>query len=213
MLAAGLAAVFIKLQDIFTDPMMKAAMIQLFGGLGQIIAGEIKAAVALTGIGQKEGWALADTGRSRVSAAGTNFGNAMDRQETIGKFLTNMFSEMGAEGKKAFGETGQAVKDAAAEYKKTMDSVAAETEALRAKFAPPAAGGEEAPFPPTTGLGEAVKTAVGQAMTLTTSLGRVGGGGFGRTFLPMVSEAKKSNQLLGVIARNTANFAATPAIV
>jgi hypothetical protein len=93
-----------------------------------------------------------------------------------------------------------------------METVRKETEALRAKFAPPATGGEEAPFSPT-GLGEAVKTAVGQAMTLTTSLGRVGGGGFGRTFLPMVSEAKKSNQLLGVIARNTANFAATPAIV
>jgi hypothetical protein len=50
-------------------------------------------------------------------------------------------------------------------------------------------------------------------MTLTTSLGRVGGGGFGATFLPMVSEAKKSNILLDRIARNTANLTATPAIV
>jgi tape measure domain-containing protein len=212
-LAAGLAAVFIKIQNLFTDPLMKASMIQLFGGLGQIIAGEIKAAVALTDKGRKEGALLTDTGRSRVGAAGTNFGQAMDRQGTAGEFLLNMLTEMGIAGKEAFGVMGEDAKQAIENYKSLTREVSNEVDALRAKFAPPAEGGKENAFSPTTGLGEAVKTAVGQAMTLTTSLGRVGGGGFGRTFLPMVSETKKSNQLLGVIARNTANFAATPAIV
>jgi hypothetical protein len=40
--------------------------------------------------------------------------------------------------------------------------------------------------------------------TLTTSLGRVGGGGFGMTFFPMISEQKRSNTLLQSIVKNTA---------
>lgn len=39
--------------------------------------------------------------------------------------------------------------------------------------------------------------------TLTTSLGRVGGGGFGMTFFPMISEQKRTNTLLQSIAKNT----------
>jgi hypothetical protein len=39
--------------------------------------------------------------------------------------------------------------------------------------------------------------------TLTTSLGRVGGGGFGMTFFPMISEQRKGNSLLARIDRNT----------
>jgi hypothetical protein len=39
---------------------------------------------------------------------------------------------------------------------------------------------------------------------LTTSLGRVGGGGFGTTIIPIVTEAKKTNALLTKIEKNTA---------
>jgi hypothetical protein len=39
--------------------------------------------------------------------------------------------------------------------------------------------------------------------TLTTSLGRVGGGGFGMSFSPMITEAKRTNTLLTKIANNT----------
>jgi tape measure domain-containing protein len=212
-LAAGLAAIFIKLQDLFTDPLMKAAMIQLFEGLGQIIAGEIKQAMAFTDKGRLEGKMLSDTGRGRVDAAGTNLGHALDKQSSIGEFLVHMLEEMGAAGKDAFGETGEGVKEAAAKFQAMLDTVKAEIEALRAKFAPSATGGEEAPFSPAK-LTDSVTAAVGQAMTLTTSLGRVGGGGFGATFFPMVTEAKKSNVLLNQIARNTANMSgATPVLV
>jgi len=215
-LAAGLATVFIKLQNLFTDPLMKAAMIQLFGGLGQIIAGEIKMAIGqIPGMGDvfKEGDNDVAQGRNRVGAAGINLGHALDRQGTAGEFLLNMFTEMGIAGKEAFGVMGEDAKQAVENYKTLTREVSAEVEAMRAKFAPSATGGEEAPFSPAK-LTDSVTSAVGQAMTLTTSLGRVGGGGFGATFFPMVTEAKKSNVLLNQIARNTANMSgATPVLV
>ena len=49
--------------------------------------------------------------------------------------------------------------------------------------------------------------------TLTTSLGRIGGGGFGMTFLPMVTEAKKGNALLTKIEKNTRNAGAAVPVV
>ena len=213
-LASGLAAVFIRLQDLFTDPLMKAAMIQLFGGLGKIIAGELKMAIGtLPGMGNlfEEGDSDVAQGRKSVGAAGTNFANAMDRQASIGEFLVGMLEEMGAAGKEAFGETGQGVKDAAGAFRKMLDEVKAQVDAVRGQFAPTEGGGENE-FSPVE-FGESIAKSVGQAMTLTTSLGRVGGGGFGATFMPMVSEARKSNQLLTRIERNTANLGLTPAIV
>jgi tape measure domain-containing protein len=107
-------------------------------------------------------------------------------------------------------------KSARAQLEKIMGSIQAETEALlrRAAVSGPSEGATgDANSGPLTGLGDFVGKAVGQAMTLTTSLGRVGGGGFGATFLPMVSEAKKGNQLLARIERNTANMGGLTAAI
>jgi tape measure domain-containing protein len=215
-LAAGLAAVFIKLQDFFTDPFMLAGMSKLFEGLGDIIAGKIKQATSFTEKGRYEGEMLEMVGKHSVGTAGLHMGTALERQQSIGDFLANMLTEMGTAGKEAFGETGEAVKEAAANYKELMETVTAETEALRRRAAvsgPSEGATGDANSGPLTGLGDFVGKAVGQAMTLTTSLGRVGGGGFGATFLPMVSEAKKGNQLLARIERNTANMGGLTAAI
>ena len=212
MLGTALSLIFIRLQDFFTDPSMIAAMAALFNGLGDIIGGKIKEAIAFTPAGREEGKAQQETGALNMELAGLEYKVASRRQESIGSFMLKMLEEMKLAGKDAFGVMGEDAVKAIEAWSKLTEEVSAEVDALRAKFAPSAEGGKDNPFSPT-GIGAAVQSAVGQAMTLTTSLGRVGGGGFGRTFLPMVSEAKKSNQILARIERNTASMGLTPAIV
>jgi tape measure domain-containing protein len=210
-LAFALPPIFDNLFSRLSDPLFLKGLVNLFSGIGSSLAFQIRSAFpggahTMTPFDEAQGPGRIEGGMEQMAAG------LARSEKTLGEVFSGALASGIAAAKEGFGETGQSVKDAAAEYKELMETVRKETEAMRAKFAPPAEGGKENAFSPT-GLGEAVKTAVGQAMTLTTSLGRVGGGGFGRTFLPMVSETKKSNQLLGVIARNTANFAATPAIV
>jgi len=103
----------------------------------------------------------------------------------------------------------QAAQDA---MKGLLDSVKQEAAALKASVAIPA----PTPFVNTATGATANAAAPGglkEAMTLTTSMTRVGGSGFGTTFLPMVSETKKSNNLLTKIEKNTRNMpGAIPAI-
>lgn len=93
-----------------------------------------------------------------------------------------------------------------------LDSVKEEAAKMKAAVAIPA----PTPLPGETTTAAGAKTPAGalkEAITLTTSLTRVGGSGFGTTFLPMVSETKKSNNLLSKIEKNTRNMpGAIPAI-
>jgi len=101
---------------------------------------------------------------------------------------------------------------AIARLKELLGTVSKEVAALRASTAVPPANPGGTP----TESAPATETAIGalkSAMTLTTSLARVGGGGFGMTFSPMITEQKKSNTLLKQIATNTARSGMTPAIV
>ena len=78
---------------------------------------------------------------------------------------------------------------------------------------PPAGKGNAAP----AAGGEGKPSLLGQikdAMVLTTSLARVGGGGFGMTFTPMITEQRKGNTLLQKIEQNTRSMGGgVPAIV
>jgi hypothetical protein len=215
MLASALAAIFNRLKSLFTDPMMKAAMIMLFRGLGQIIAGEIKMAISnLPGMGDlfHEGDTDVALGRGRIEGAGENLSWALENQESMGKFLVNMLEDMGIAGKEAFGETGAGVKEAAAAFQKMIDEVKDQVDAIRGKF-DSTEEGEENNFFPTEELGESIAKNVGQVMTLTTGLGRVGGGGFGATFFPMVSQQQQTNKHLIDIKRNTTGLGNATAIV
>ena len=94
--------------------------------------------------------------------------------------------------------------------KALLATVAAEVAKLRKETAVPPSkpGAPSAAAPPdNTTLG-----AIKSAMTLTTSLGRIGGGGFGMTFSPMITEQKKGNTLLQQIANNTRTTGQVPAI-
>jgi tape measure domain-containing protein len=210
-LAFALPPIFDNLFSRLSSPLFLQGLTTLFEGIGRTLSFHIRSAFP----GGPEEMTAADKafgpgfigGGMEMMAAGLS-----SSKKSVGEVMAEALAEGIAAGKEGFGETGDDVKAAAAAYKKLMETVRAETEAMRAKFAPPATGGEEAPFSPTN-LGESVKKAVGQAMTLTTSLGRVGGGGFGATFLPMVSEAKKGNQLLARIERNTANMGGLTAAI
>jgi hypothetical protein len=61
------------------------------------------------------------------------------------------------------------------------------------------------------GVGETATTAIKSAMgTLTTSQGRVGGGGFGMTFGTLASIGKKTNSLLSSIDKKIGGNQSTP---
>ncbi len=49
--------------------------------------------------------------------------------------------------------------------------------------------------------------------TLTTALGRVGGGGFGMTFFPMISEQKRANNYLRELVKNSKGRSQIPVLV
>lgn len=110
----------------------------------------------------------------------------------------------------AGGPASDAFLSAKDNLKSLLSTVAAEVAKMRAGSAvPPATPG--APSAPATTALETTVGALKSAMTLTTSLARVGGGGFGMTFSPMITEQKKSNSLLQQIATNTGR-PGTPAI-
>jgi tape measure domain-containing protein len=211
-LAATLPPIFAMAMSKLTDPVFWQGLGLMVKGIGQSIGAEIRASLPGADTGainaqRDRSDMLIRSGAARIEMAGDG--------QKIGDVLTDALLAGGIAAKEAFGGTGQAVKDAADDYKDLMETVRKETEELlrRAAVSGPKEGATgDANSGPLTNIGDTVKSAVGQAMTLTTSLGRVGGGGFGRTFLPMVNEAKKSNQLLATIARNTANMGLTPAI-
>lgn len=121
----------------------------------------------------------------------------------MGKVMVEAFRKGGEEAAKAFGgPSSTAFVLAMDNFKKLFSGVSKDVAKMRAGSAiPPATPG--APSTPATNALETTVGALKSAMTLTTSLARVGGGGFGMTFSPMITEQKKANSLLQKIAANT----------
>jgi tape measure domain-containing protein len=206
-LATNLQAAIAASMKAFEISGVLLAIDATFTGIGMRLRAMLQEATAdfMEGIGR---FGVAKDMRDRAGESTTAAGQAAEiAKQALASFkLETTVLAFQKEFKKRLAALPDIIdtKSARAELEKIMVLIKAETEALRRRAAvsgPSEGATGETNSGPVTGLGEAVKTAVGQAMTLTTSLGRVGGGGFGRTFLPMVSETKKSNQYLSRIEK------------
>jgi hypothetical protein len=107
-------------------------------------------------------------------------------------------------------EPSAAVTEAKKAWQDMMDSVSTTIDSLKEKFAVPE------PKPGTGGRGvddgsgdsaEKEGKAFSAPMVLTTALGRIGGGGFGMTFMPMLGEQRVANTLLKKVVEHTGKMA------
>jgi len=117
--------------------------------------------------------------------------------------LTRALADGTAAARDAFGAPGQDVLGARDAMRDLLASVRDQTRALAASAAvPEPATGATGAGLAIEDMGESIGASVARAVqsaTLTTSLGRIGGADFGITFGPVVSEQKRTNNILTAI--------------
>lgn len=208
-LAAALPPVFSAAVATIKDPVFWAGVGNLLRGIGMGIAAEIAAISPRRADKQKADMlrnsAELASGVGRNQIAGS--GRGIDFAEVLVKSL---LEGAAAAKREASRPAGAGMRDALDSWRDLAATVAKEMEALRKKTALPA---DPAAAPAATaGVVSSLAAAAGQIMTLASSTARIGGGGFGMTLTPMVSEQKKTNGLLTKLVeqgktRNVATYA------
>lgn len=207
-LATALPPIFSAAASKLSDPMFWSGVKNIFEGLGQTITAAIEEGLPGTEERTIEGRKALARKSFELGGKQMNLAGGVDFGAVIADALANGGA---AAAKAAGGEMSKDVVKALGELKKINDSLKPAVNALQKKTAEStqlnqAEGGGII----TPGVGEAATTAIKSAMgTLTTSQGRVGGGGFGMTFGTLASIGKKTNSLLSSIDKkigaNTSN--------
>jgi len=209
-LAAALPPIFAALGAKLSDPTFWGGLALYFQGFGKLIAAEIRAALPMADnqkiqqdISLAKGLLGAGSFMMRDAGGGVKIGDAIQSGVDAGiENAARVISETGessrtTEARAGLSEITTSLKAAAdALQKKTAESTQLNEAQARGIVSP--------------GVGETATTAMKSAMgTLTTSQGRVGGGGFGMTFGTLASIGKKTNSLLTSIDKkigvNTSN--------
>ena len=203
-LAVGLERAFRGALAFFSDPAFLTGLKQVFAGMGAVIAGQLRESLAFTeekrqrGRDLKEkGGAVMDLGASGIAAA------VADRSPLDGIF--DLINDATRQAKDAAGgEQSPALIAARQELSQLLKTVSGEVKTLMDGVTPtPIKPQEEAPVAAPEGKASSPIESLG---TLTTSLGRIGGGGFGMSFTSMIGEARKTNTLLGTINKGIASL-------
>lgn len=204
-LAASLPPIFAALGAKFSDPAFWAGLAMIFKGLGNTLGAAIRRSLPNAVLNAKE---IVEQNRigeeqQKKGMLGINQAGNVD----VGKAI-----------KKAFGDGGQAAKDAAsgplgngvttarASLQAVTDSLGAAADKIQeATAASTALNPQEPSEPLATSIEDSVTKAVqAKTSTLTTSRGRVGGGGFGISFgSSLIAVANKGNAIAAKIERNT----------
>lgn len=211
-------ALFGYIMGKFSDPMFIEGVKSIFRGLGDILSAAIQNAIAdleesMGKIGTaKERRSLAKRDKERADqnffmgaqALSQSDGNFSD---VLAKALIDGTNAAAAAAKQPMSKS---MRDSLKEYQEIIASMKENMAKLKQEVAMPEAPNAPAVTAPTEAPASPVKSILG---SLTTSLGRVGGGGFGMTFTPIVTEQKKTNALLNKIVANTgASKGGTPVI-
>lgn len=150
---------------------------------------------------QKNAGIRADThalvGRELINRAGAGDDPARVLREALTAGVGAMVAEMRREG-----STGDEVRKAREALAEMLRSVTKEAEALRASVAPKG-GAEVQVGDKKSNKNQEEPKPMWQGFSLQTSLGRIGGGGFGMIITPMVAAQQQGNKLLTQIAKNT----------
>ncbi len=202
----AIVQVFPKMLEMLRMSGLSGAVESLFVGIAKkFVATILEGLSKVKGMGDlaKDAKRLKMEGGAELYFAKREFG-ALDFSalENLPKELKKAFE--GAEG--IFGN--ESLKKA----KELAEQVRKDVQDLRAKYAvPPANQGQT---PTGAPIEEGGKKAKGESlMTLATSMARVGGGGFGMTFSPMITEQRKGNSLLSRIEKNTRTSGRMPVLV
>jgi len=196
-LAAALPPVFEAAMATLRDPMFWDGLGKIFIGLAQLISAEISRA-----LGQQ------DVAIAKEAGAGVNLkqGGQMISASGGGYSASDVIAEALFRGTEEAvwamsGEASDGFKAAKDDLKELLDTMRAKVAALKkeVQITIPQTNGEA---PPDEGT-DPVKGGKAVIGTLAESQVRYGGLGFGMTFTPMITEAKKSNGLLAQIAKNT----------
>lgn len=207
-LGAVVKGIFDYISDRLGDPMFMEGVKSIFRGLGDLL-----------GIAIQKGIADLEESMGKVGAAGQRrklinkdqeradqnfFMGSQAIANSSGSFSDAMAKAMiegsAAAYKEAKAPISEKMKQALDDYKKIIADMREGMAKLKQEVAMPDAPNVTAPTPLTEAPAQAAKGILG---TLTTSLGRVGGGGFGMTFTPIVTEQKKTNVLLNKLVVNT----------
>lgn len=210
-LAAALPPIFSAAASKLSDPIFWAGVKNIFEGLGQTIAAAIQEGLPSSDqqiIEGRKGLAKKsfDLGGRQIGlAGGVDFGAVLgDSLKLAGA----------AAAKAAGGDMSPGVAAAKANLKTLTDGFAVAAAKIKAETAAKTAlkegqGTAIAPSPITEGVTGAIKDKLG---SLTTSLGAVGGGGFGMSFPGVIAKISQSNTLLKKIAQNTAKSGSSPSL-
>jgi tape measure domain-containing protein len=210
-LAAALPPIFAAFGAKLSDPTFWQGLALYFEGFGKIIGAEIRAAMPMPDMAKIENDKifanlLLNSGAVLMGEAGggTNIGAAI--QSGLDAGIENAA--------RVISETGESTRttEARAGLSEITASLKAAADALQKKT------GESTQLNQgegggiiTPGDGETATTAIKSAMgTLTTSQGRVGGGGFGMTFGTLASIGKKTNSLLTSIDKKIGGNQSNP---
>jgi hypothetical protein len=202
-LGAGLSVLFKELASTLFTPATLYGLKLVLLGIAKQFGNEIRANLPLADMekisrSNKAAQQQVDLGIANMKLGTQDF--------DPGRSLAKSTIAFGLAAKDSFGEMGENAKTAMGEFKSALKSVSAEADKLRAKTAVPKAPViEEQAVTPMSAAAKKLET----PMVLTTALGRIGGGGFGMSMQPMVSEQRKTNLKLDAIIKNTGNSGLT----
>lgn len=206
-IANALPPVFDAALKVLSDP-------NFWKGIGLLLeaAANKMGSIIARAIGEN-GRADAMDGRTQMlSKLGTQqIQSSAAKDVDIGAILTDALMKGGEAAAAAFGKTGENAKRAQDEFKSVLASV----KDVAAKMKEATAVPKVEDTGETTGGGDAISTPTASKKpfeTLTTALGRIGGGGFGISFSPMIAQQQQANKLLTQISKNTSNMGKTAAL-
>ena len=221
-LAAALPPVFESAGAKLRDPMFWEGVKAIFRGIGGTIAVVIQSALAdaeasmgrVKAANQRR--ELIEKDKARVEqdffmgqAAVTTAGQG----DSLSDVLAGALLDGGRAAAEALGgPVSKSFEEARQRMQELLGTVREEVAKMRAETAVPPAN--QAQTPTGAPIEDGGKKPKGDSlMTLATSMARVGGGGFGMTFSPMITEQRKGNSLLSRIEKNTRTSGRMPVLV
>lgn len=207
-LATALPPVFQAAMATLRDPLFWRGLGELGTSLGRGFAAELQAAMGRQDVAERfrlQADTHARVGMGMIGMAGGNV--------DLGSVIADALLEGGAAAADAMGgPVSQSFQEARQRMQELLGTVREEVAKLRAETAVPPASKNGSPSGSPVPAEER-KTMGETLMTLATSMARVGGGGFGMTFSPLLTEQRKGNTILSRIEQNTRNSGRMPVLV
>jgi hypothetical protein len=200
-LAAALPPIMGMVFSKLSDPLFWEGVGQILKGIGKAIGAEISAALpgGLATEGQRQKNKNDRTMAEMMMNTGKTFIGESGGGESLAEVLTDSLMKGGSAAADAFGEMGGSAKESVGKFKDLISTAQQAVAEIKSKT-----GVDETDATPSEitaaapGTAAVAKPAFGP---LTTSLGRIGGGGFGMSFTPMVSQQQQTNKHLADISR------------